>query len=357
MVRSMRDHDRTEAVVCATAPAVWLLETGLEGVPLTEKFALSRMVVREAAERWPAWWHAELFGQPHREADVAVVGALREGLLRLKLLRRRGRKLLTTPAGRELLADRETLLRTLAGDLGGGDPFGEVVAGAALTELSGGAPVAYDRLTQVALKEALRQGWRGPDHAPPPPGAISWEISGLLRRGAAYGLIEWADAPDTPRRLRRHELLITEGARVMMDLGAPRSAGMPVYVFAAELTNAPGVSARVAVRADQHLTALHDAIQEAFGWSDDHLYSFWLDGEFWGAAEHEFTSPDVPDEAPNTADIPLVELALSPQATIAYVFDFGDEWRVHLELQGQQEPAVGAYPRVLDRVGTAPPQY
>ena len=48
------------------------------------------------------------------------------------------------------------------------------------------------------------------------------------------------------------------------------------------LLNAHGVRARLAVAADQQLTALHDAIQEAFGWYDDHLYSFWLGGDFWG---------------------------------------------------------------------------
>jgi hypothetical protein len=28
-------------------------------------------------------------------------------------------------------------------------------------------------------------------------------------------------------------------------------------------------------------TDTHDAIQQAFNWENDHLYSFWLDGQFW----------------------------------------------------------------------------
>lgn len=132
---------------------------------------------------------------------------------------------------------------------------------------------------------------------------------------------------------------------------------MPVLLFDAELLNVCDVGARVAVRSDQHLTALHDVLQEAFGWYDDHLYSFWLDGVFWGGDEVEYTSPDVADEAEHTADVPLAELDLAPGAKLAYVFDFGDEWRVRLTLRGSEAPQGGEYPRVLTRKGEAPPQY
>ena len=51
-------------------------------------------------------------------------------------------------------------------------------------------------------------------------------------------------------------------------------------VMRPELPNFTGLSAKVAVAAHEHLTVLHDAIQQAFNWENDHLYSFWLDGEF-----------------------------------------------------------------------------
>jgi len=41
---------------------------------------------------------------------------------------------------------------------------------------------------------------------------------------------------------------------------------MSALVFEADLVDVSGVGARVAVRGDQRLTALHDAIQDAFGW-------------------------------------------------------------------------------------------
>ena len=118
-----------ELAAAATAPARWLLEMASgEGVPLTQTNALARSVVREMAERWPEWWNAELFGPPHREWDMPLIGALHEGLKRRRLVRRRGRKLLITPRGRKLAADPIALLYEFGLDLGGGDAFTDMVA-------------------------------------------------------------------------------------------------------------------------------------------------------------------------------------------------------------------------------------
>lgn len=108
---------------------------------------------------------------------------------------------------------------------------------------------------------------------------------------------------------------------------------------------------------EQHLTVLQDAIQEAFGWCDDHLDSFWLDGHFWGDRDQEYTSPIEPDAGRATADLPIAELGIAPGARLAYVFDFGDEWRVLLTVRERTEPDGGAYPRVVERSGSTPPQY
>ena len=132
---------------------------------------------------------------------------------------------------------------------------------------------------------------------------------------------------------------------------------MTILIFDAELLNASGVSARLAVGSEQHLTALHDAIQEAFGWHDDHLYSFWLDNTFWGDEEAEITSPVERDEGARSADLPISELGLRPGQQLAYVFDFGDDWRVRLTLRGDEPGDAGRYPRVLQRTGQPPPQY
>jgi Plasmid pRiA4b ORF-3-like protein len=81
--------------------------------------------------------------------------------------------------------------------------------------------------------------------------------------------------------------------------------------------------------------------QAAFDWDDDHLYSFWLDGEFWSRNGREYTHPFHASQpnplgpfahgpAPPSAEIRLSRLKLKNGQRIAYLFDFGDEWRVRL---------------------------
>ena len=157
-----------EAVEHASAAARWLLELAADGgLPLTQTNALARSVVREAAERWPDWWDAELFGPPHREADLALLEALHDGLRRLRLVRRRGRKLLATTRGRNLLDDPLALLSELAGDLDGGDPFTAMVADVVIGRLSTSAPCTHDELVAPAIRAAALGGWRDPSRNPP----------------------------------------------------------------------------------------------------------------------------------------------------------------------------------------------
>jgi hypothetical protein len=89
---------------------------------------------------------------------------------------------------------------------------------------------------------------------------------------------------------------------------------------------------------------------------DDHLFSFWLDGSFFGSDEVELTTPDAPDEGVATADVPLAELDLSLGQRVGYVFDFGDEWRVRLTVRERAAAERGEHPRVLELRGTPPPQ-
>jgi hypothetical protein len=326
-------------------------------VALTATYALARAVVREAAERWPGWWDAELFGPPHREADLAVLGALHDGLRRLKLMRRRSRKLYTTPRGRKLVGDDAELLRVLIADLSGGDEFATMVAAVVLDKLATGAQLEHDDLARPALARARRERWQDGDGQLPGEREVSWVLSEVLWRGEAYGVIG-RFPQDGESRFRRSQIVLTAAASVVLGARDERpSAGAIVLVFDAELVDVPDVRARIAVGLTQHLTALHDAIQESFQWCDDHLYSFWLDGRFWGEKDSEFVRPGTPDAESQTADVPLAELDLAIGAKIAYVFDYGDEWRVQLTLSGQTEADAGTYPRVLKRDGTPPPQY
>jgi hypothetical protein len=142
------------------------------------------------------------------------------------------------------------------------------------------------------------------------------------------------------------------------------------YVFIAKLNGLPGVRRSIAVRADQTLADLHDALQGAFDWDNDHLYAFWLDGRFWSRDGTQYVHPfgleldpfegwDLPTAKPRrqSAQVRLSRLRLSKGQRIAYLFDFGDEWRVRLTLSRIAAADGEPYSRILESVGEAPAQY
>lgn len=143
-----------------------------------------------------------------------------------------------------------------------------------------------------------------------------------------------------------------------------------VYMFSAQLDGWKGVRRIIAIRSDQTLVDLHSALRAAFDWDDDHLYSFWLNGKFWARDGSEYTHPfalesdpfagwDVPIGKPErkSAERRLDRLRLAKGQRIAYIFDFGDEWRVRLTLRQITADDGEPYPRLLKSVGNAPPQY
>lgn len=244
----------------------------------------------------------------------------------------------------------------LARDLGAGEEFTEAVAEWVIARLSAGGPCEHEDFLTPGVARVLTEGWRHRDGTPLSERGLSAAVIDVLLRGEAYGVI--AGLPgDTGSQSRRRDIVLSEGGALALGLHPVGAAGMPALGFGAELLNAPGIGAHLAVAAHQHLSAVHDAIWEAFGWQDDHLYSFWLDGSFWGEEAAQLARPGIPDTTSRTADVSLAELALRPGALIAYVFDYGDEWRVRLTLAEQTVTDDGAYPRVLERRGSPPQQY
>lgn len=143
-----------------------------------------------------------------------------------------------------------------------------------------------------------------------------------------------------------------------------------VYEFDARLVGCRGVRRTIGVRSDQTFVHLHHTLQCAFGWADDHLYTFWLGTEFWPRAGTEFCNPfSLQNAGPldaflgakrprkRSAEMRLARARLLRGQKLAYVFDFGDEWRVVLTLKTIRAVDGHPYPLVLAAVGDAPPQY
>src|SRR5262249_23950810 len=80
-----------------------------------------------------------------------------------------------------------------------------------------------------------------------------------------------------------------------LDRTAPRTpvsggARSTLYRFQVKLSWRKSVWRRIELTGDQTLDDLHDAIQRAFHWDNDHLYAFFLSGKAWDR-QTEYKSP------------------------------------------------------------------
>jgi hypothetical protein len=102
----------------------------------------------------------------------------------------------------------------------------------------------------------------------------------------------------------------------------------------------PKVWRRVEVPAAMTLGDLHDVIQAAMGWDDDHLHAF------------QSRRKELSEERTT-----LASLFLRGEKTLTYMYDFGDSWdhEVKLERRLVAQPGL-AYPRLVDGSGRCPPE-
>ncbi|GAC1447305.1 MAG: hypothetical protein PVSMB4_02360 [Ktedonobacterales bacterium] len=140
---------------------------------------------------------------------------------------------------------------------------------------------------------------------------------------------------------------------------APASATGPttLYRFRVTLESQKAVWRRIELRGDQTLHDLHEAIQDAFDWDDDHLYAFFLSGKAWDE-DNAYESPH--SDGRNAARYRLEHLPLQPGKQVLYIFDFGDELRHLVKLEAVTPGGVLAkveYPRITERHGASVPQY
>lgn len=193
---------------------------------------------------------------------------------------------------------------------------------------------------------------------------------------------------------------------------------MKTYTFHVSLPGTGRVWRKIEMRADQTLEELHLAIQDAYDWDADHLYSFLMSGKAWdGSTEYRLPEGYAPwgdpvdDEEDEEEDVELTpeereqalrtlfgggegmtiaemeasverfwtefleeeavsgpdnvqtatleDLDLKHQQEFMYLFDYGDEWRFKVRVHVVNEDADpdAEYPRLVESVGEALPQY
>ncbi|MEW9125056.1 MAG: plasmid pRiA4b ORF-3 family protein [Thermotaleaceae bacterium] len=125
------------------------------------------------------------------------------------------------------------------------------------------------------------------------------------------------------------------------------------YVFKVSLGR--GIWRTIAISYKHTLEDLHNAVQEAFDFDNDHLYSFFIDAKRY--SKHAYHSP-MSDEGPFTDEVTIGELELYEGQKILYLFDYGDSWEFEVKLLKKKNDEIPPRkPKVIEIKGEAPRQY
>jgi hypothetical protein len=188
----------------AAAPVRWLLELCAQpdGAPLSQSGYLPRANVAEAAERF-GWW--DWPKPPRSEADLHQLMTIRDAARRLRLVRRRGRRLMMTARGKELLGRPDELWSVVASETEEGGDFPLAVTEVVGLRLLQGRTEVHELAADVH-PVLVAQGWSS--------GGRAITLNDVA--SATYIPIRWWNAfgvldeeqfrwdPETQRPLRPH---------------------------------------------------------------------------------------------------------------------------------------------------------
>ena len=102
------------------------------------------------------------------------------------------------------------------------------------------------------------------------------------------------------------------------------------------------------------LDALATAIIEAYDFDHDHLYQFYFTSNPWAQGQTTFVHPAA--DGMKADKIKLSHLRLRPGQTFNLLYDFGDEWRFKVKMEGLTEACPDSIQDSSGQ-GKAPEQY
>lgn len=143
------------------------------------------------------------------------------------------------------------------------------------------------------------------------------------------------------------------------------TAAKQVYVLKVALMGAKRIWRKIAIREDQTLSELHEAIFAAFGRFEEHLYSFYTPKKKTTSIPTicdapEYTHPMAMEGSIGRRDAEktsLKDLHLKPTSTFYYLFDFGDSWWHEITVDAVEPGRTMNYPAIVATKGESPPQY
>jgi hypothetical protein len=153
---------------------------------------------------------------------------------------------------------------------------------------------------------------------------------------------------------------------------------MKTFIFKVKLRHDKRVWRKIEILGSQTLDDLHKAIQEAYGFDADHLYSYFMSGKAWDHSGYEYHHPDAAPQTPITkkmrtlmsmirgsypeprlpaTKMRIQSLNLKPKQKFLYLFDYGDQWQFEAEFIKEGTSENTHYPRIIDLRGESPQQY
>lgn len=113
----------------------------------------------------------------------------------------------------------------------------------------------------------------------------------------------------------------------------------------------PMVWRTVLVDADIRLWKLHDVIQAAFGWQDQHLHEFRAGEKRWGRADPAFDPPGSVGH-----ERVMLRAILPKDGRLDYTYDFGDGWEHAIQYQGHEPARRQDLPDCVAGAHACPPE-
>ena len=209
-----------------------------------------------------------------------------------------------------------------------------------------------DRSEMAALVEALEslsQQFGNMPESPMDQHVSAEEAAQLKELQNLLISVQQAGGEPTPADLQKMQAIVQQSPRLaemlnemneqldeQREYSAPQSRER--YVFRVDIKGAkPPIWRRVSLPTDATFFDLHRCLQAVFGWSGEHLHSFFVDipdgGRTvidWGDDEGaEFFCGDVRNEL----DVSLVDIFSQGHKKIEYCYDFGDNWDHIIKLE------------------------
>ena len=110
---------------------------------------------------------------------------------------------------------------------------------------------------------------------------------------------------------------------------------------------------KIRIGGQEDLETLHDMIQEAIHFDDDHLYYFSIGN---GRMRKRYFRPECNYENFYADEFLLREVLPYEKMTFTYLFDFGDRWEFNIVVE-KILPEYTQQPQVIERKGEDPDQY